>query len=270
MQFAKKDASSAADVAADENVKFPNSGAGEFSNERREPPKIRDAEARRRQPQIGLQNVSDFRPCRNEKNAEKFARNILGIGEAHYGGILEIANLCNRAILSLKRRGMPVPREIRVTVAEFGSQEQNVLATYDPGLLDNPGIIFINPDNEAWTDGGVRLRKAGADKVLSTGDRHHPIIHEMGELAMHQSVPDRFALLSPEWIADEKEFRRSKQGVLSDLSNVVSVRAGQNHSEFVAEVLTALMLGRDDLKQNRALMEQYTRFGGERIRSYEV
>jgi hypothetical protein len=42
-----------------------------------------------------------------------------------------------------------------------------------------------------------------------------------------------------------------------------------NHSEFVAEVFAALMLGRVELLENKAVMDAYTRFGGEAMRPYD-
>ncbi len=144
------------------------------------------------------------------------------------------------------------------------------MASYDPGLLDRADTIFINPIHPAWTDGGATLRNAGARREFSTGDPHHAIVHEMGELAMHQSVPDRFAIFSSAWLADEREFLRQKQGKLRGLAQLVSGQAEKSHSEFVAEVFAALMLGREELKEHPILMDAYTRFGGTAIRRYEA
>jgi hypothetical protein len=52
---------------------------------------------------------------------------------------------------------------------------------------------------------------------------------------------------------------------LDQIADVVSDRAVVDHSEFVAEVFTALMLGRDELRENGLVMDAYERFGGERI-----
>ena len=89
-----------------------------------------------------------------------------------------------------------MPREVLVRAEEFEAEDQAILAAYDPGLVDRAGTIFINPAHPAWTDGGARLRNAGSLREFSTGDPHHAIVHEMGELAMHQSVPNRFAIFS--------------------------------------------------------------------------
>jgi hypothetical protein len=89
-------------------------------------------------------------------------------------------------------------------------------------------------------------------------------------LAMHQSVPDRFAIFSSAWLADEREFLRQKQGNLRGLAQLVSGQAEKSHSEFVAEVFAALMLGREELKEHLILMDAYTRFGGTAIRRYEA
>jgi uncharacterized membrane protein len=102
---------------------------------------------------------------------------------------------------------------------------------------------------------------------FSTDDPRHVVIHELGELAMHQSVgADRFDLSSAAYRREEREFREmSDSGELDEISDAVSDRAIENHSEFVAEVFAALMLGRDELRQNPLVMDTLRRFGGERL-----
>jgi hypothetical protein len=240
---------------------------------RDEPPRSRladCAEARSRRANIGLKHVGTFRAFRYVERAEEFARQTLGISQVAFSNDLEIANLCDRALLSLQRRGLPMPQELLVRAEEFVAEDQAILSAYDPGLLDRAGTIFINPTHLAWTDGGATLRNAGARREFSTGDPHHAIVHEMGGLAMHQSVPDRFAIFSNAWLADEREFLRQKQGKLRGLGRLVSRQAERSHSEFVAEVFAALMLGREELKEQPILMDAYTRFGGTAIRRYEA
>ena len=52
---------------------------------------------------------------------------------------------------------------------------------------------------------------------------------------------------------------------MDDLTDAVSDRAEVNHSEFIAEVFAALMLGRDELRENDLVMNTFERFGGEQI-----
>ncbi len=100
--------------------------------------------------------------------------------------------------------------------------------------------------------------------------KQHGGTDEMGELAMHQSVPDRFAIFSTAWLADESEFLHQKQSNLRGLAQLVSRQAEKSHSGFVTEVFAALTLGREKLKEDPILMDAYTRFGGIAIRRYDA
>jgi hypothetical protein len=113
------------------------------------------------------------------------------------------------------------------------------------------------------------LQRAHKDGLISTGDKHHPIIHEMGELAMHQSVSaERFDPLHEGYLQDEADFQ-ALGDELDTLADRVSEYATNNHAEFVAEVFAALMLGRNDLRGDARLMQLYERFGGPGIRRYD-
>jgi hypothetical protein len=84
---------------------------------------------------------------------------------------------------------------------------------------------------------------------------------------MHQSVGEaRYNPQMAEYRREEREFQEmAETGELDEISDAVSKRAMENHSEFVAEVFAALMLGRDELRDNEAVMENYQRFGGDSI-----
>jgi hypothetical protein len=115
------------------------------------------------------------------------------------------------------------------------------------------------------------MRRARETHDLSTDDPRHPIVHEMGELAMHLSVGgDRFDPLHGSNLTDEEAFQLlGNTGTMDAIVDAVSDRAGLNHSEFVAEAFTALMLGRTELLRHAGVMNAYTRFGGEPIRQYD-
>ena len=69
-------------------------------------------------------------------------------------------------------------------------------------------------------------------------------------------------------MADEEEFR-ALGDELDRLSDLVSEYATNNHAEFVAEVFAALLLGRDELKQNARVMTLYEHFASPGIRRYD-
>ncbi len=55
-----------------------------------------------------------------------------------------------------------------------------------------------------------------------------------------------------------------------DHRDLLGNRAVENHGEFVAEMFTALLLGRvDELHSDGLLMELYERHGGAGIRHYD-
>jgi hypothetical protein len=83
--------------------------------------------------------------------AERFARERLGIAEIDYRGDIEIANACNRAILATSRRGVPMPAGLRAK--SFRGQEgedPDEIAAYVAGLGNCPGEIYLNLDHPAW------------------------------------------------------------------------------------------------------------------------
>jgi hypothetical protein len=226
---------------------------------------ILDAKARRA---IGLRNPG-YTAKRKVGQAEKFATEVLGVASVDYGGDLEIANTCNRAILAMKQRGVLMPAALKAKGFRVqDGDDPDDIAVYVAGTGNNPGEIFLNLDHPAWREAAV-LRQAYRDGLISTGDKHHPIIHEMGELALHQSVGlERFDPLHESYLAEEEEFQ-ALGDELDELADLVSEYATNNHSEFVAEVFTALMLGRDELKQNARLMALYEHFGGPDLRRYD-
>jgi hypothetical protein len=221
-------------------------------------------EARSRRPK--------FKEYQRVHYAEAFAR-TLGVREVSYGGRIDIANVCNHGLLLVSGHGVPMPSAVfvkeRFTRDEM--EDPDEMAYYFAGFSNRPGEIYINGDHPAWLDLVAVMRRARANHDLSTGDPRHPIVHELGELAVHLSVgPERFDPLHESYLQDEAEFRRmGESGVLDDLADVVSDRAILNHSEFVAEVFAALMLGRTELLDNDAVIGAYTRFGGAPIRQYD-
>jgi hypothetical protein len=216
----------------------------------------------------GLRNPG-YTAKRKVAHAEKFARAILGIATVDYGGHLAVANTCNRAILALRQRGVPMPAALTAKsfrVADGEDPTEN--AAYIAGTGSNPGEILLNLDHRGWTEPSL-LRQARRDGLISTGDKHHPIVHEMGELARHLSVgPERFDPFHERYLAEEAEFQ-ALGDELDHLSDLVSEYATNNHAEFVAEVFSALMLGRDELRLDVRLMALYEYFGGPGLRRYD-
>jgi hypothetical protein len=216
-------------------------------------------EARRRRPK--------FKEYTRVGDAQNFARDQLGVGQVDYESNLVIANVANHALFAAHARGVPMPRSIRVRPFTEEGDNENEMAYYDAGLLDAPGEIVLNANHRVWGNLTHIMRRARERNLLSTADPRHPIAHEMGEVAMHQSVGgDRFYPFGEEYLAEERAFReRVERGELRNVLAIVSRRAEMNHSEFVAEVFAALLLGREDLRANPAVMNAFQVFGGDSI-----
>jgi hypothetical protein len=199
--------------------------------------------------------------------AQAFAQR-LGIGTVDYGGRRDIANLANHAFFLAFEREAPLPQAVRVRLfTEEDGDSPDEIAYYLPGLGEGRGEIEINSGHIFWDDPAGTMRQASEDQEFSTSDPRHPVAHELGELAMHQSVGgDRVDHLNEAYLEAEKAFRGED---LAEVFAAVSDRATQNHSEFVAETFAALMLGRDDLRQNDQIMRLYEKYGGSEIRRYE-
>ena len=196
--------------------------------------------------------------------AEQFARK-LGVREVDYRGRLDIANVCNHGLFLVFTRGVPMPS--RLVVKEWFTREEaedpNEIGYYSAGFGNQPGEIYLNEEHPAWRNLAATMQQARANHNLSTADPRHPIVHEMGELAMHLSVGGSVRPLPRIVLRDEVEFQRlGETGELDEIADVVSDRASLNHSEFVAEVFAALMSGRIELLENEAVMSAYRHFGG--------
>jgi hypothetical protein len=220
-------------------------------------------------PDGGLKNVEEYPPDKYERvhAAENFARGTLGIQDVDYAKAVRIANTSNRAILSLKKRGVAVPYGIRVDSSKFATAEtEKDLAYYDllPANPDNPGRIFINPEQPAWESDVEAKALRGR---FSTGSRYHAIVHEMGELAYHQSIGTiRFTEGERPYRVDERIFQERIRGKKrKQVAEAVSEYAVENHVEFVCEVWAALMLGRDELRENALVMEIYDELEGPKV-----
>jgi hypothetical protein len=223
------------------------------------------AEARKRRPK--------YKQYKQVRRAEDFARRLGVPGQVDYRGRLDIANVCNDGLFTASEHGVPMPGSIIVKdgFLEAENEDPRELAYYLPGTGGAPGEIYINAGHPAWADVAAAMRDAYRNHDFSTGDPRHAIMHEMGELAMHQSVGAvLFDPFSDEYAAEEEEFRAlGDTGALDAIADAVSDRAIENHSEFVAETFAALLLGRRELLANEFVMGAYTRFGGERIREYD-
>ena len=85
---------------------------------------------------------------------------------------------------------------------------------------------------------------------------------------MHQSIGgDRFYPLDESYLATEEEFQAED---LDHVFEVISDRATQNHSEFVAEVFAVLLLNGGKVRQDAKLMQLYEKYGGIGIRRYDA
>jgi hypothetical protein len=96
--------------------------------------------------------------------------------------------------------------------------------------------------------------------LISTGDKHHAIVHEWA------NSPCISWWVWSGLIRSWKDIFLMRKDSLADL---VSEYATNNHAEFVAEVFAALLLGRAELKNNPRVMDLYERFGGIEIRRYD-
>jgi hypothetical protein len=221
---------------------------------------MRGGEARTRRPQ--------YKEYKRVRDAQRFTER-LGVGAVDYGGRIDIANLANHALFLAHEQGVPMPAAVRARAfTEAEGDDPTEIAYYVAGFGDAVGEIDINSAHPFWDDPVGVMREARDSHDFSTGDPRHPIAHELGELAMHQSVGgDRFFPLGEGYLESEQAFQQED---LRHIFRAVSDRATQNHSEFVAEVFAALLLGRAELRQDLEVMNSYTKYGGDGIRQYEV
>jgi hypothetical protein len=219
------------------------------------------AEARNRRPR--------YKQYKRVRDAEAFARR-LGVSTANYADNLEIANNANHALFLAHERGVPMPQSVTVRPFDQPDDDPTNFAFYDAGLADEPGGIVINAAHEIWTDPGAFLEQVNEEShEFSTSDPHHAVAHELGELAMHQSVGwEAFTPGQDEYEANEAQFQEDEEG-LAHIYDVMGDRATQSHSEFVAEMFAAMLLGRAEvLGEDEELMTRFRRYGGETVPHY--
>jgi hypothetical protein len=207
-----------------------------------------------------------YKVYKKVRYAEHFARR-LGVGQVSYGGRIDIANVCNHGLFLAREQGVPMPRAVLVR-AFTEEDDPNELASYQPGVSNTPGEIEVNKGHEGWNDMAATMREAQENRDFATGDPRHPIVHELGELAMHQSVGlELYNPHSAEYAEEEEDFQQEDMAHVYD---VLGDRATLNHGEFVAEVFAALLLGRaEELKADEEIMPMYGRYGGLRIRDFD-
>jgi hypothetical protein len=211
--------------------------------------------------------IPRFKEYKRPKQAEDFAKR-LGVQTVNYGGRVDIANLVNRALHEVAGHGVPMPTSVLVRPFDQEDDDQNEIAYYTPGLTGGPGEMVINADHAFWVDPVQVARKAREEREFSTDSSLHPVMHELGELALHQSVGDAgYESTSRTYQRDEDDFQQED---LRHVYEILGDRATANHSEFVAEVFAAMQLGRaDELKQHGEIMRMYERYGGTGIRQYD-
>jgi hypothetical protein len=207
-----------------------------------------------------------YKVYRRVRDAQLFAQR-LGLRDADFGGRLDIANLANHAFFLAYELRAPLPQAVRVrSFTEQEGDDLREIACYHPGLGDAPGEIQINSSHGFWEDPEGMMREAREGHDFSTDDLRHPIAHEPGELARHQSVGgDRFYPWGELYLATEQELQGENMELVYQ---AVSDRATHNHSEFVAEVFAALLLGREELMQDAELMRLLEKYGGSGVRRY--
>jgi hypothetical protein len=232
---------------------------------------MRSAEARSRRPK--------FKLYKRVKAAQEFAKK-LGVRHVDYGNRLDLANVCNHALFAAYERGIPMPESV-IVQEEFTEEEYENPAemAYYISVGGGPGEIHINGGHEGWGNLEEFVLEARADNRIATASPDHILMHELGELAMHQSVgADRYDRDSEGYRQAEAAFRALGEAreaeehdpppVLTPLDLIaeqVSDQATEDHSEFVAETFAALMLGRDELRGNEVVMDAFRRFGGDKI-----
>lgn len=209
-----------------------------------------------------------YKEYKRTRDAETFAKK-LGIHAVNYGGRVDIANLANRALYEAGGRGVPLQTSILVRAFDQEDDDPSEIAYYVPALTGGCGEIVINAGHSFWANPKEVAREAREGQELSTDSPLHPLMHELGELALHQSVgDDRFDQSSAASQRAEEEFQKED---LSHIFETLGDRATANHLEFVAEAFAAIQLGRaNELRQDQAIMRMYERYGGSAIRHYDL
>jgi hypothetical protein len=135
--------------------------------------------------------------------AEKFATEVLGVAAVDYDGNLEIANTCNRALLALKQRDVPMPSALKAK--PFRTEANNSFWMPNGSGLRKRNRYQFDQNRSAIPDDSLEDRfgqppcyrgvgKLANWPVKSLLDKHLAVCHAKSRLAKWQIGPLPFSL----------------------------------------------------------------------------
>ncbi len=167
------------------------------------------------------------------REAEQWARERFGLEHVAFGGHRLAADSVNETFEWARERGLELPRRVVVDANDPRLQGRfDLIAGYDHERDE----LLINPAARYWRSqigqGDVALTHYERG-VWSTGDRLHPVKHEVYHRNLAVEAPDRYRRRRVEVFTTEE----------GKIVRHVSKRATRNRAEFAAEYLAGADYG---------------------------
>ncbi len=115
-----------------------------------------------------------FKPAKTAKEAQDYARNVLGIKDARYDDV-RMGNTLNEGLHRMKQKGYPMMERVWIDASRFG-KGSNAIAHYDP----NVDAFVCNSNAPFWNNPGKVARQSEVTHFWTSGDPLHVVYHEMG------------------------------------------------------------------------------------------
>ncbi len=184
-----------------------------------------------------------YKQANSVEEAETLAR-AAGIRQPSYAGNLAAANYANQALLTLGRRGVDLPRSVKIAPRPFRN-EPDAVAAY----LAGEDALYLNPGMD-WVGMGDVAAEMYRQKYWSTEHESHPLIHEMGHRTFAKANPEKYTRFNS---------RNFSTTLKEKVETSVSKYAAGNYGDFVAEVYSGLMAGKS---YSQFIMKMYNAFIG--------
>ncbi len=191
------------------------------------------------------------------KEAESIAKLEFGV-DAKFGGNenLKLANHINQGLRYAKDRGRIMPEQIVMDSILVEKIFKEVAKDIPAAFLEpenSPSgrkTILINNKNSYWNDPKASSNEDFNNKLITTNNMYHVILHELAHLEHFQKNEPlyRRKMIFEDRIIKEK------------ICELVSELASLNSREFVAEIKVGLLHGK---KYPDEMMELYFALGGE-------
>jgi hypothetical protein len=216
----------------------------------------------------GVPTVADIAKLGTTRELEDAVRG-LGVKDVRFGRANpEMARRVALGFASLKKKGEPMPRTVRIAASEFrGMDRTNTPAAFavrytreGNRIVPKPGTdeILFNPNATYWENPNEGRQQFDSGHWASD-DPLAPIYHEYGHYRHWQKDPDHYSEYLRRTTRSVADFLKIQELPPEDRPSRYAMTAPE---EFVAEVYGAMMSGRPF---SPAVMERYEALGGPAI-----